>query len=160
ADVAPVLPGGTILLTEDGAGIAAALAQRLRDLGQQVALVSTAPGENVFHADLTSPQAVEELLVSIHQQCGPINGLIHLLPLAPRCDGQPWAERLQLEVKSLFLLARGLANELQRAADGGSALLLAATALGGSFGSGANEQLPEDFSPGQGGVAGLIKSLA
>jgi NAD(P)-dependent dehydrogenase (short-subunit alcohol dehydrogenase family) len=32
--------------------------------------------------------------------------------------------------------------------------------LGGSFGSGAGGKLPEDFSPGQGGVAGLTKSLA
>ncbi|MGH7168846.1 MAG: SDR family NAD(P)-dependent oxidoreductase, partial [Gemmataceae bacterium] len=159
-DVAPVLPGGTLVLTDDGAGIAAALAQRLRDLGQQVALVSAAPGVNGFHADLTNPSAVEELLVRIHDQCGPVNGLIHLLPLAPPRDGESWTERLQREVKSLFLLARGFADELQRASDTGSALLLAATALGGSFGSGADAQLADDFSPVQGGIAGLIKSLA
>ncbi|HEY7425063.1 MAG TPA: SDR family NAD(P)-dependent oxidoreductase [Gemmataceae bacterium] len=160
ADVTPILPGGTIVLTDDGAGIAAALAQRLRDFGQQTALVSAGPGENAFHADLTNPQAIGELLARIHQQCGPVNGLIHLLPLAPPRDGQTWTERLQLDVKSLFLLTRGLADELQHAADNGSALLLAATALGGSFGSGTGANLPEDFSPGQGGIAGLIKSLA
>src|SRR5262249_16638277 len=136
-DVAPILPGGVIVLTDDGAGIAADLARHLRDLGQQTVLVSATPGENVFHADLTNPQPLEDLLTHIHRQCGPVTGLIHLLPLAPPRDGQTSADRLQLEVKSLFLLARGLAEELRRAADNGGALLLAATALGGSFGSGA-----------------------
>jgi acyl transferase domain-containing protein/NAD(P)H-dependent flavin oxidoreductase YrpB (nitropropane dioxygenase family)/NAD(P)-dependent dehydrogenase (short-subunit alcohol dehydrogenase family)/acyl carrier protein len=159
AENTPILPGGTLILTDDGAGVAAALAQRLSDLGQQVVLVSAAPGENAFHADLTNPQAVEELLTHIRNQCGPINGLIHLLPLAPPRDGQSWVERLHLEVKSLFLLARGVSDELQKAAETGNALLLAATGMGGSFGSGADTQLVEDFSPGQGGVAGLIKSL-
>jgi acyl transferase domain-containing protein/NAD(P)-dependent dehydrogenase (short-subunit alcohol dehydrogenase family) len=160
----PALPGGTLVLTDDGAGVAVELAQRLRDLGQQTALVRTAAGSDsqvdVFQADLTDPRAVEELLTRIHQQCGPINGLIHLLPLAPNRDGHAWADRLGLDVKSLFLLARGLANELQRASENGKALLLAATALGGSFGSGTGSPLPDDFSPGQGGVAGLVKSLA
>jgi acyl transferase domain-containing protein/NAD(P)-dependent dehydrogenase (short-subunit alcohol dehydrogenase family)/acyl carrier protein len=160
ADGAPLLPGGTILVTHDGAGVAAALVRRLRDLGQPIALVSPTPGDDVFHADLTSPQAVEELLARVRRQCGSINGLIHLLPLAPPRDGQAWTDRLQLDVKSLFLLARGLADELQRAAESGNALLFAATGLGGSFGSAAGEQLSDEFSPGQGGVAGLIKSLA
>ncbi len=160
AENVPVLPGGTILVTDDEAGIASALAQRLRDLGQQVVLLSAVPSDNGLHADLTDPQAVEEMLTHLRQQYGSINGLIHLLPLAPAHDGQWWANRLQLEVKSLFLLARGLADELQRAAENDGALLLAATAMGGCFGSGAFEQLPDDFSPGHGGVAGLIKSLA
>ncbi|HTU17627.1 MAG TPA: SDR family NAD(P)-dependent oxidoreductase [Gemmataceae bacterium] len=83
-----------------------------------------------------------------------------MLPLSPPRDSESWTDRLQREVKSLFLLARGLADELQRAADGGNALLLTATALGGSFGSGTDTSLSDDFSPGQGGIAGLIKSLA
>jgi acyl transferase domain-containing protein/NAD(P)H-dependent flavin oxidoreductase YrpB (nitropropane dioxygenase family)/NAD(P)-dependent dehydrogenase (short-subunit alcohol dehydrogenase family)/acyl carrier protein len=156
----PLLPGGTLLLTDDGGGVAAALAQRLRDLGQPVVLVSATPGENVFHADLTDPQAVEQLLTHLRNQYGPINGLIHLLPLTPPRTEHSWTERLQLEVKALFLLARGLADELQRAAETGRAVVLAATGLGGSFGSGTGAQLADDFSPGQGGVAGLIKSLA
>jgi acyl transferase domain-containing protein/NAD(P)H-dependent flavin oxidoreductase YrpB (nitropropane dioxygenase family)/NAD(P)-dependent dehydrogenase (short-subunit alcohol dehydrogenase family)/acyl carrier protein len=160
AEDAPLLPGGTLILTDDGGGIAAALAQRLRDLGQKVALVGAMPGEKEFCADLTCPNAVEQLLAQIHNQCGPVNGLIHLLPLSPLHDGRSWVERLQLEVKSLFLLARGLADELQKASETGNALLVAATGMGGSFGSGTDARLAEDFSPGQGGVAGLIKSLA
>jgi acyl transferase domain-containing protein/NAD(P)H-dependent flavin oxidoreductase YrpB (nitropropane dioxygenase family)/NAD(P)-dependent dehydrogenase (short-subunit alcohol dehydrogenase family) len=156
----PSLPGGALILTDDGAGIAAALARRLSALGQKVALVRATPGENVRYADLTNPQAVEDLLVQIRGQCGPIKGLIHLLPLAPPRDGQSWAERLQLDVKSLFLLARGVADELQKAAQASNPVLLAATCMGGTFGSGAKARLANDFSPGQGGVAGLIKSLA
>jgi malonyl CoA-acyl carrier protein transacylase/NAD(P)-dependent dehydrogenase (short-subunit alcohol dehydrogenase family) len=156
----PILPGGTILVTDDGAGIAHQLAQRLRERGQQVALVSTSPGVDALHADLTSPQSVDALLARVHEKYGPVNGLIHLLPLAPLKEGQTWADRLQLDVKSLFLLARGLVDELQRAAKLGDALLLAATGLGGSFGSSPGEILREDFRPGQGGVTGLIKSLA
>jgi NAD(P)-dependent dehydrogenase (short-subunit alcohol dehydrogenase family) len=156
----PILPGGTLVLTDDGDGIADALAQRLRELGQQVTLVSNAAGGDGLHADLTNPQAVDKLLVEIRNQCGPINGLIHLLPLAKPKDFQSWSDRLQLEVKSLFLLARGLADELQQVAKTGNALLLAATGMGGSFGSGTDARLADDFSPGQGGVAGLIKSLA
>jgi NAD(P)-dependent dehydrogenase (short-subunit alcohol dehydrogenase family) len=160
ADAPPLLPGGTILVTDDGAGIATALAEQLRGLGQQAALVRASDDDDsqpdAFHADLTNPQAVEELLVHIHRQCGPVRGLIHLLPLAPPRDGESWADRLRLDVKSLFLLARGLADELQRAADGGNALLLAATGMGGCFGTATDG----DFAPGQGGVAGLVKSLA
>jgi NAD(P)-dependent dehydrogenase (short-subunit alcohol dehydrogenase family) len=158
------LPGGTLILTDDGAGVAVELARRLNDLGQQTVLVSPTSHADVqldvFHADLTDPQAVEDLLAGIHKQWGPVNGLIHLLPLAPSRDGQAWTDRLRLDVKSLFLLARGLANELQRAGESGKALLLAATAMGGSFGSGTGSPLPDDFSPAQGGVAGLVKSLA
>jgi acyl transferase domain-containing protein/NAD(P)-dependent dehydrogenase (short-subunit alcohol dehydrogenase family) len=149
--------GGAIVLTDDGAGIAAGLAQRLQEQGQQVALVSPTPVASAIHADLANPQAVEQLIAQIHDQCGPIKGLIHLLPLAPLREGQAWENRLHQDVKSLFLLARGLADELQAASAIGPTVLLAATALGGSFGS--DGDLPENFSPAQGGVAGLLKSL-
>lgn len=160
AKTVPTLPGGTLIVTDDGGGIAAALARRLGTLGQQVALVRATPGEKVPHADLTNPQAVEELLAQIRGQCGPINGLIHLLPLAPPRAGQSWEDRLQVEVKSLFLLARGIADELQQAAQTSNPLFLAVTGMGGSFGTEAKTRPGDDFSPGQGGVAGLIKSLA
>ena len=122
--------------------------------------MSAAPSGNRFHADLTNPSAVEELLARIHDQCGPVNGLIHLLPLAPPREGQSWTDRLQLEVKSLFLLARGLSDELQHAADGAALCCSPPPRMGGSFGSGADAPLADEFSPGHGGVAGLMKSLA
>jgi acyl transferase domain-containing protein/NAD(P)H-dependent flavin oxidoreductase YrpB (nitropropane dioxygenase family)/NAD(P)-dependent dehydrogenase (short-subunit alcohol dehydrogenase family)/acyl carrier protein len=152
ADAAPILPGGMLLMTDDGGGIAEVFAQRLRALGQRVAMVN--------ESDLTDPQTVENLLAGIRRQYGSIHGLIHLLPLAPPRHGETCTDRLQRDVKSLFLLARGLSDELQNAGEHGSAVLLAATVLGGSFGSGVNEALPDDFAPAHGGIAGLMKSLA
>ena len=38
--------------------------------------------------------------------------------------------------------------------------MIAATALGGSFGSTGGSEGPADFFPGHGGVAGLVKTLA
>jgi acyl transferase domain-containing protein/NAD(P)H-dependent flavin oxidoreductase YrpB (nitropropane dioxygenase family)/NAD(P)-dependent dehydrogenase (short-subunit alcohol dehydrogenase family) len=160
AETTPILPGGTLVITDDGRGIAADLALRLREVRQQVALVSAIAGKGDFYADLAYPSAVEDLLTRLRNQCGPIHGLIHLLPLSLSSDEQAWPDRLQSDMKSLFLLARGLADELQRAAHGNKALLLAATAMGGSFASGGMKSTTEDFSPGQGGVAGLVKSLA
>jgi NAD(P)-dependent dehydrogenase (short-subunit alcohol dehydrogenase family) len=90
---------------------------------------------------------------------GSVSGLVHLLPLAEPPAGESWAERMRREVKSLFLLARGLGDELRQSTPGGKALLLAATAMGGHFGAGSHP-LPGSFFPGQGGVAGLVKSLA
>jgi NAD(P)-dependent dehydrogenase (short-subunit alcohol dehydrogenase family) len=55
------------------------------------------------------------------------------------------------EIKSLFLLARGLADEMCGVARNGHAFLFAATAQG--TGS-------EDFFPGSGGIGGVAKSLA
>ena len=61
------------------------------------------------------------------------------------------------EVKSLYLLARGLEADIRRAAKDGIAVLLAVTAMGGRMGFGGD--LPADFSAGHGGVAGFTKWL-
>ncbi|HXG13412.1 MAG TPA: SDR family NAD(P)-dependent oxidoreductase [Gemmataceae bacterium] len=159
------LADGTLLITDDGRGIAPALAERFREIGRDVILLRSGPGAvrngeaDVLQADLTDPRAVAELLPVIRQKAGAVAGLIHLLPLAEPPAGEGWAERMQREVKSLFLLARGLGSELSAEARDGPALLLAATAMGGHFGAGGGP-LPESFFPGQGGVAGLVKSLA
>jgi NAD(P)-dependent dehydrogenase (short-subunit alcohol dehydrogenase family) len=115
-----------------------------------------------YAADLADPRQVEELLGRVRQRCGAVAGLVHLLPLAEPRPGEDWGGRLDREVRSLFLLARGLADDLRRAAASGPAGLLAATAMGGTFGVGAGPEaaLPDSFFPGQGGVAGLVKSLA
>ena len=90
------------------------------------------------------------------RKCGPISGLIHLLPLAEPRRGETPRERVDREVKSLYLLARGLENDI-RAAANGPAVLLAVTAMGGTMGFG--DDLPADFFAGHGGVAGFTKCL-
>jgi NAD(P)-dependent dehydrogenase (short-subunit alcohol dehydrogenase family) len=68
-------------------------------------------------------------------------------------------DRCRREVKSLYLLARGLEEDLRKQGKAGSAVLLAATQLGGRLGAG-DEPLPADYFSGQGGVLGFTKCLA
>ncbi|MCE9563600.1 MAG: acyltransferase domain-containing protein [Planctomycetes bacterium] len=154
-------PAGTILLTDDCRGTARELADRLAELDVKTALIRMADGstvpEGVFAADLTDPAAVTELLGRIHTTCGPVSGLIHLLPLAEPADSETDEQRMRREVKSLYLLSRGLETDIRAAGKAGSAVLLAVTAMGGQMGFG--DALPEDFFAGHGGVAGFTKCL-
>ena len=92
---------------------------------------------------------------------GELTGVIHALPLRARdpvgLDLSAWSARLGPEVRGLYLLARGAAEDLSRAAARGGACLIAATAMGGAFASAGT--LPAEFFPGQGAIAGLVKTL-
>jgi acyl transferase domain-containing protein/NAD(P)H-dependent flavin oxidoreductase YrpB (nitropropane dioxygenase family)/NAD(P)-dependent dehydrogenase (short-subunit alcohol dehydrogenase family) len=157
------LANGTVLFTDDGRGLAWEMAGRMADLGQKTALVrmasAGAPAVEGYAADLTDPAAVAELLRRVRSDLGPIGGLVHLLPLAGALDGEDDEQRARREVKSLYLLARALGSDLTQADRQRSAFLLAATAMGGSFGFG-DGPLPPSFSPGHGGVLGFVKCLA
>jgi malonyl CoA-acyl carrier protein transacylase/NADP-dependent 3-hydroxy acid dehydrogenase YdfG len=159
-------PGGVVVFTDDGRGIAREIAGRLADLGLQNILVRHHVGAGngdaaaaVHYGDLTDPDAVETLLKEIRQQHGPIAGVVHLLPLAepPRAEGP--MERMQRELKSLYLLARGLEQELRQAGSAGPAVLLTATSLGGGLGFG-DQPLPDNYFGGHGGIIGFVKCLA
>jgi acyl transferase domain-containing protein/NAD(P)H-dependent flavin oxidoreductase YrpB (nitropropane dioxygenase family)/acyl carrier protein len=146
-------PSGTILITDDRQGTARELADRLADLDVKTALIQMgdAAGDG-FAADLTDPAAVADLIARVRAKCGAVSGLIHLLPLAEPPAGETPERRMRREVKSLYLLARGLEADL---ADGG--VLLAVTGMGGTMGFG--DELPVNFSAGHGGVAGFTKCL-
>ena len=160
--------GRVVVLTDDGAGVAESLANALRDLGCEVALIATAGqvqelAQGNYTADLISSEQVGRVLEAVRRRQGPIGGLAHLLPLRNQAEAfdtmdlSGWRERLQLDVKSLFLLSKELAQELNTAAVEGGAFLVAATAMGGAFGwDGANARL----SPSQGSVAGFVKTVA
>ena len=154
-------PAGTILLTDDRRGTARELADRLADLDVKTALVRMADGDPVpdgsFAADLGDPAAVAELLARVRETFGPVAGLIHLLPLAEPPAGEEPEARMRREVKSLYLLARKLEADIRAAGKDGGAVLLAVTAMGGRMGFGGD--LPDDFFPGHGGVAGFAKCL-
>ena len=154
-------PSGTIVLTDDRRGTARDLADRLAEFDVKCVLVRMEDGEPVpegtFAANLTDPAAVNDLLAIIQKKHGPVSGLIHLLPLAEAAEGENPAERARREVKSLYLLARGMESEIRSTGKTGGAVLLAVTAMGGTMGFGAN--LPEEFSVGHGGVAGFTKCL-
>lgn len=163
----PLLPG-VVLFTDDGRGIAHDMAGRLADFGQQTVLVGHAgagegegegAGDAAFTADLTSAEAVEDLLRQVRAEYGPVAGLVHLLPLARASAAEEPMARMDREVKSLYLLARGLDAELRQAGDEADALCLTATHLGGAMGFG-EHPLPAQYFAGQGGVGGFTKSLA
>jgi acyl transferase domain-containing protein/NAD(P)H-dependent flavin oxidoreductase YrpB (nitropropane dioxygenase family)/NAD(P)-dependent dehydrogenase (short-subunit alcohol dehydrogenase family)/acyl carrier protein len=152
-----LMAGGTVLITEDDRGIAEALAAAIRSRGWQTAMI----GGRDSRVDWKSPAAVNDAIRQGRRD-GPFVGLAHLLPLQsarnPELDPAGWADRMNTEVQGLFLLAKGIAADLERAAKRGGACLVAATAMGGRFAS--TGPVPCDFFPGQGAIAGLIKTIA
>jgi len=162
---AALAPGRAVVITDDGRGAATAAATLLRGQGARAVLVAagaaTAPvGEDRYQADFADPASVQELLALIHQNCGGVSGLLHLAPLGntlpfDQIDLAGWRRAIDLDVSGLFHLTQALYSDLAAAAQAGGACLLAATCLGGSFGSD-----DEDFCPNQGGVAGFLKTAA
>jgi NAD(P)-dependent dehydrogenase (short-subunit alcohol dehydrogenase family)/acyl carrier protein len=158
-------PAGTILLTDDRQGIARELADRLAELDVKTVLlhdrtVNPEAAADAFAADLSDPAAVEQLIGRLRSEVGPIAGVIHLLPLAELVEGEDLARRARRDVYSIYLLARGLEAELRQAGrEQGSAVLLAATGMGGGLAFG-DTQLPEPFLPGHGAIAGFLKCIA
>ena len=146
--------GGVVLVTDDGRGVARAVASELEEIGHSVILAG--PDE----VDFSSPSSVEGLL-DLARSSGEVVAIVHALPLrhvgSAGLDRRIWADRINGEVKGLFLLAKVAAYDLDRASRRGGAALVAATSMGGRFGSGPGSG---DFFPGHGGVAGLVKTLA
>ena len=164
---ASLAAGHAVVVTDDGRGVAAAVADRLRRDGRRVAVISLGgasdPAADRFVSPLDSIQEAERVIHEIRTVCGPIAALLHLAALAPSMpfeafDVATWSERLSMETRSLFLLTRSLASSLDEAAKQGGAAVIAATAMGGSFGVAANGS--ETFMPSQGGVVGFTKCVA
>ncbi len=149
--------GGVVVVTDDGRGVGRALRSRFEAEGHPVVLA----GLDTY--DLGSTASVDLLLEHARSK-GPIAAIVHALPLRKLAeaglDPERWASRMIPEVKGLFLLAKGAANDLERASRQGGGALIAATAMGGTFGSTSTGEAPSDFFPGHGGVAGLVKTLA
>ena len=150
-----IVAGGVVIITDDGRGVGHDLATRLEAEGHPVVLV----GSGKF--DLSSPSSVDLLLAKARAK-GAIAAIIHASSLrqteSAGLDSARWAARLASEVKGLFLLAKGAAPDLERASKRGGGALIAATGMGGTFGS--TGSAPPDFFPGHGGIAGLVKTLA
>ncbi len=149
--------GGVVVVTDDGRGVGRGLKSRFEAEGHPVVLA----GPGTF--DLGSPASVELLLEKARSK-GPIAAIVHALPLREldeaMLDPERWAARMTPEVKGLFLLAKGASNDLERASRRGGGALVAATAMGGTFGSTSTGDASADFFPGHGGVSGLMKTLA
>ena len=135
-----LLTEGVVLFTDDGRGIARLMADQLADLGQRTVFLGSSSDPAIksdrgaFDADLTDPEAVANMLRRVREEHGPVSGLIYLAPLAEAVEGEAWDRRAWRDVKSLYLLARALGDDLNQSGRDGKAFLLAATGLGGGFG--------------------------
>ena len=145
---ASLLTEGVVLFTNDGRGIARLMADQLADLGQRT----------VFLDPSQDPEAVADMLSRVREEHGPVSGLINLAPLAEAVEGEMWDRRAYRDVKSLYLLARALGDDIRQSGRDGKAFLLAATGLGGGFGFEADATATA--MPGHGGVLGFVKCLA
>jgi acyl transferase domain-containing protein/NAD(P)H-dependent flavin oxidoreductase YrpB (nitropropane dioxygenase family) len=161
--VCPV-PQGVILVTEDTYGIARGVTAALRRQGARVVLVTPgdafsepAPGE--YRATFASVAETRQLVQRIRETHGALGGLLHLAPVQQgtalgQMDLSSWRTRLRTSVKSLFWLAQAAGPDLVRDRAG---FVMAVTGQGGKFGL---ADVPADHFPGDGGVAGLVKTLA
>lgn len=150
-------PGETILITDDGRGVATALADRIRAEGLRPLIL----GGHDSPVDWSSPAAVETAVAKL-RQTNSIAGIAHVLPLRsapdPGLDPKRWADRAVDEVRGLFLLAKAAERDLAKAAGRGRAALISATSMGGAFASAGTA--PDGFFAGHGSIAGLLKTLA
>ncbi len=137
-------PGRISIITDDETGIAAGIAEELNRAGERALLLRHNPdtmigAEDLFTTDLTDPSAIESTVSMIRQEYGPIGAIIHLLPLrvsepAGRCSFAEWRELVQLDVRSLYALARAAEADLKQTGRKGGALFAVATGRGGDFG--------------------------
>jgi NAD(P)-dependent dehydrogenase (short-subunit alcohol dehydrogenase family)/malonyl CoA-acyl carrier protein transacylase/acyl carrier protein len=156
------VPGGALVITDDGRGYAAALRDRLQALGGRPVIVrldgAESASEGIYVADLSDHAQVEALLARIRRDCGQIGAVLHLLPLRPMpsmkdLSAEEFGRVVNQEVKGLFYLLRSAAADL-RAVPGSWAL----TCL--SFGAAAaNGSLPVPDHPWRGGLIGVIKTV-
>lgn len=160
----PLIPAGAVLITDDGRGLSTDLLDRLSDFGQPAVLIRNVDGaplvesDGLFTGDLSEPEVVAELASRLRATLSGIGGLVHLAPLAEPVSDENWAERARRDTKSLYLLARELAEDLQAAGERGGAFLISATALGGGLGFGEGT-VPESYRPGHGGIIGFMKCV-
>lgn len=156
---------GVFIITDDGRGITGALAQEISQRGGKVVKISKSSSQaeinnQSYSVNFADQSALAALVDEIRVKHGPITGLIHLLPLEKPlsfCEMNiaTWRERLKIEVKSLFCLAKALAIDLRNAGlkNGGGWLVAAAVLNTQQNGNG-------NYFVGQAGIMGLLKSVA
>jgi len=154
------------IITDDETGIAAGIAEELTRAGERPLLLRHNPdariaGPDLFTTDLTDPAAIETTVGMIRQEHGPIGAVIHLLPLrangsAANCNFVEWREMVQLDVRSVYALARAAEADLKQVGRAGGALFAVVTSRGGDFGLQPNPATPVTHY----GVADFTKTLA
>ena len=174
-----VMPAGaTVLVTMmPGDPLARAVAIEMKSLKcKTVFLEHDLPGADmtrekfdgsVYCADFTDFDRLATVVDDIRETHGSITALMHLAPLAaggafPLPNLAAWKNETGIMVKSLFYLAKLLSADLTAANRDGSAGIVAATVMGGTFASADEYATPVEpgFSPISGGICGFLKCLA
>src|SRR5690606_8187260 len=159
---------GAILVTDDETDVADAVLARLSEEGVRGVRIRCGAGcrqdaADAWTLDVADSGAVQQLADRFRQGDIDVAGIVHLLPLRTETrfedlDVDGWDRCNRQQVKGLFHLARAFAADIRQAGEGGAAWVIAVTKLGGGLGSTADAQTA--LLPSQGGIAGLIKTLA
>jgi acyl transferase domain-containing protein len=159
------IPAGRVtVLTDDGSELTAILAANLMALDHHVvvlslagtsALTKTALPEGVQHIKIvdTTEEALQSAIQDIQSRFGHIAAFIHM---DPANTGTPdFAEHEKSIVKSVFLLAKTIKEDLADAAEKGFSAFMTVTHLDGQFGL----SMTQATEPISGGLFGLTKTL-
>jgi len=147
---------GTIVIVDDGRGLASALRDRLGRDGFEVQLLDP--------AGLDPENGHEELVKSL-VEVDDLAGIVYLPVIRDAVDLKTmsffdWRQRLRDETGRLFTLIQAAAPALaERARDAHRPRFIAATALGGRFAFGTLDA-DEGLMVSHGGICGLGKTLA
>lgn len=140
-----VMPGAAYVLTCDAGGTAGALARAIEAKGGVPCLLE--------ESDFADTTGLRRTLAAVRDR---VAGVLHCAPLseAPGIAAhvQDWDAGVDRASRNLFLLLSVLGPALSARED---AIVLCATAMGGSFGFG---EAPR--TPAAGGAPGLLKTLA
>jgi acyl transferase domain-containing protein/NAD(P)H-dependent flavin oxidoreductase YrpB (nitropropane dioxygenase family) len=156
---------GVVVILDDERGVGEHLAARLLEEGHRAVRVSVCGREDSL-ANLrlltVSETSVRQLVAEVHDQYGSVAGIVHLGALSADSalvgfDVARWRERLATDFESLLLVLQALQPDLESAAASGGAVVLGAIGLGGAF---AADGLGTGIFPGDGGLAGMLKTLA
>ena len=152
------------IIVDDGTEVTAKLAGKLMSNGNKV-VVLTLPEELVSKRSIlpdtlervaladSSENAIQSTLETIEKKFGPAGIFIHLDPA--NGDAEDFSESEKSIVKTIFLIAKHLKEDLTRSAKTGYAAFLTVSRLDGQFGlsKGSNVE------PVSGGLFGLTKTL-
>ncbi|MEW6426947.1 MAG: SDR family NAD(P)-dependent oxidoreductase [Thermodesulfobacteriota bacterium] len=164
ASVIPFAEGHCLVVTGDSGGIAEELADRCAGQGIPVVVLRAGSSEQKagWHAyplpaDEEQALALADRIRAAH---GPVGGFVHLSSLGknePFADmaTATWHRRLADEFLPLFFLLQTFAGDLRSAGNG---VVATVSAMGGRFGL--EDADRSDFFPGQGALAGFVKTLA
>jgi NAD(P)-dependent dehydrogenase (short-subunit alcohol dehydrogenase family) len=152
------------LVIDDGSELTTKLAEKLIALGNKVVILSlpealvskkSALPESAERVaiDDTSDESILSTLKNIEQKFGAAGIFIHLDPIRDGSD--TFTDKEKIIVKTIFLIAKHLKENLTLAGKNGYAAFITAIHLDGQFGLSLSNQM----EPVSGGLMGLTKTL-